>query len=67
MDASHVFCSSRCIQIVAAISAAGLEGNCLIMAFPAPTPLARTLSENTFERSAECGLICEATLARHFC
>jgi hypothetical protein len=36
------------------------------MAFSAPAPLARTLSEDVLEGSVESGLIGKATLIRNF-
>ena len=53
--------------MVGKMSTAGLGGNCLLMAFSAPAPFARTLSLDALERSVQGGLIGEAAEARYFC
>ena len=52
--------------MVGVMSAASLGGNCLLMTFSAPAPLARTLALDALEGSVEGGLIGEATLAGNF-
>jgi len=42
-----------------------LGKNCLLMAFSAFAPLARTLAEDALEGSVECGLIGKSTLIRN--
>ena len=53
-------------KIVGRSDAVRLGNNCLLMAFPASAPLARTLSEDALEGPVECGLIRKATLTRNF-
>jgi hypothetical protein len=52
--------------MVGVMNTAGLDGNCLLMAFSALAPLTRTLALNALEGSVEGGLIGEATRAGNF-
>ena len=52
--------------MVEKMSTAGLGGNCLLIAFSALAPFARTLSLDALERSVEGGLVGKATEACHF-